>query len=556
MPKEFPFPMYGPGKPIPPEVMAELEARENAKGKQAAPKTRSQKQSLPLLPACPFEGPIVEHCHSCQAEEKSVRLCNHPSPSDEDRDKCTRGRVSDKIQSCQDCNDHPLRAPDMYPPVARRHLAFHILPVAENGVWRKAVDKLRSMWSLFNGSKIVTIATGEPVPEQYTKRKLELDPISKVKKYLPPDCEIIEVENDPSLWELAAWPKLWNFLWKIARKDDAVLYCHAKGVTRPLDSPAHRWAPVMWSLVLDYWEEVEKQLRKYPIVGPLRKIGKFGTKTGVGTGLSEWHYSGNFWWARCGTLRERTTAHRAPADPWGAEAYVGIAYKLKESGSLIDVDNAMSFYRNDHMGWLDREYAKWMAKHMPTPASYFAVPETSPPPKIDYPTITIIIPTAGRGSILRTLKTITDQLKPGDQCHILKDDTSPGGGAARNRMMPQVTTSHIAFMDDDDIYLPDALERMREAATEHPDRPLIFKMHRDPQKDIVPGKGVKHPRLGQVSTQCILVPNDPSRLGKWGKAPCCDWDFVRTTLALYPEDSVVMRDEIIAVWRPDPKRKV
>jgi hypothetical protein len=35
-----------------------------------------------------------------------------------------------------------------------------------------------------------------------------------------------------------------------------------------------------------------------------------------------------------------------------------------------------------------------------------------------------------------------------------------------------------------------------------------------------------------------------------GSGYCGDWDFVRTTLALYPPDSPVTVDKELGVWRP------
>ena len=53
---------------------------------------------------CLYEGPVVEPC-SCPDGSKDVRICAHPNPADLDRDKFTRVYVSDKITTCQDCQD-------------------------------------------------------------------------------------------------------------------------------------------------------------------------------------------------------------------------------------------------------------------------------------------------------------------------------------------------------------------------------------------------------------------------------------------------------------------
>lgn len=58
---------------------------------------------------CEYDGPVVEPCR-CGGGMRDVRMCLHPNPSDPDRDTCTRGRVSGKVQSCADCPDRVVAA--------------------------------------------------------------------------------------------------------------------------------------------------------------------------------------------------------------------------------------------------------------------------------------------------------------------------------------------------------------------------------------------------------------------------------------------------------------
>lgn len=72
-------------------------------------KSTSFRPGLPVrtsLPLCEYEGSVVESCKTCNSGQRDVRLCLHPTA---DRDFCTRGRVSDKVQSCMDCTDHSHR---------------------------------------------------------------------------------------------------------------------------------------------------------------------------------------------------------------------------------------------------------------------------------------------------------------------------------------------------------------------------------------------------------------------------------------------------------------
>lgn len=440
--------------------------------------------------------------------------------------------------------------PEVFAPVGRRHLVCHVLPVAGNGVWQRSVDSLRLRWPLFTGHRVFAVATGGPVREQRTGRTLTLDTPAAVRAYLPAGSEVIEVPNRPDRWELQSWPRLWARVLQCGDAD-AVLYCHAKGVTRPADSPAHRWADALWRLSLDYWPEVARRLRSYPVVGPFTKVGPFGTKTGVGTGLAAWHYSGNFWWARAVTMRAKLAAVPVPQDPWGCEAWPGIAFRPDEAGSLLgDVTPGLDLYRPENLARLDALLARWQAAHPPTPVTSLAPPPGRP--AVGPVTVSVVVATCGRPSLARTLASITPQLGPGDEVVVVRDGTGDSGNTPRNDAMRRCRGSHLLFLDDDDLSIPGALDAVRRAAAAHPGKVLLFRMRRGaPHNDLVPHDGVNAPRLGEVSTQTVCVPNDPDRLGVWGgggEPYAGDWDFVRTTLAMYPPDGWVQLPEVIAQW--------
>lgn len=83
------------------------------------------------------------------------------------------------------------------------------------------------------------------------------------------------------------------------------------------------------------------------------------------------------------------------------------------------------------------------------------------------------------------------------------------GYTARNAGMQQATSSHLAFLDDDDVFLPGALDAMRVWGS--PDRPTIFRMD---HPDCVIWR---QPELeyGNVGTPMLLIPNIPHLLGSW-----------------------------------------
>src|SRR6185437_13066542 len=245
--------------------------------------------------------------------------------------QCEKGHgVICSCMQCRTCVDFEPDHAEYFGSVKRRHLLYHLLPVAGNGVWQRGIDQLRLRWDLFTGRRIVAIMTGPPIKTQGSNPRLaELDSPSVVRSYLPSNCEVIEVQNDPSRWEAASWPHLWSHILHDSDAEDAVLYCHAKGVTRPaiiaheFGGTAQNWANLLYTLNLDYWPLVEAQLRRHPIVGAFRKGGHFFQAAGLtsaGMAASAWHYSGNFWWVRAGDFRHRWPKVAMPADRWGAEA--------------------------------------------------------------------------------------------------------------------------------------------------------------------------------------------------------------------------------------------
>jgi glycosyltransferase involved in cell wall biosynthesis len=172
------------------------------------------------------------------------------------------------------------------------------------------------------------------------------------------------------------------------------------------------------------------------------------------------------------------------------------------------------------------------------------------------PTLSIVVATAGRPTLQRTLASIAPQLEPGDELFVLRDDSDDAGDTPRNDAMPRASGTHIAFLDDDDVYAPDALEKMRRFAREHPGRIGIFKM-KHPAGTTHWREGEPVLRYANVSTQTFLVPNVPGKLGRWhrgvqrpdGKGHYIgDYAFITETVRL--QGDPVFVDEVTVYVRP------
>lgn len=261
------------------------------------------------------------------------------------------------VKSCATCGDHREPRPaESRPPAGARHLACHVMPTRRDGgiAWRLACEQLRSRWSLFTGRKVVAVVTGA-----------DLDSADAVRAALPPDAEVFEAAaNDPTLREVATWEAIWSRILPRAGADDAALYCHAKGVSRPYDAGGtpHSWASLLWSLSLDHWPLVSELLGRHPIAGSLKKVGAaFGPDGGT------WHYSGSFFWARVADLRRRLEQY-VTKKWYGVELWPGIVYAAGEAATIFLESATESMDLYDPKYWADTvrpEYEKWIQRNPP-----------------------------------------------------------------------------------------------------------------------------------------------------------------------------------------------
>jgi glycosyltransferase involved in cell wall biosynthesis len=146
----------------------------------------------------------------------------------------------------------------------------------------------------------------------------------------------------------------------------------------------------------------------------------------------------------------------------------------------------------------------------------------------------VIVPTAGRGTLLGTLESIVGQLEPGDEVIVLRDGAGDWGHSARNAAMPRAKGTHLLFQDDDDQYANGAIAEMRRFAREQPDRIGIFRMRYLDGRLLWADPELRYKNVG---TPTFLIPNVPGKLGRWESDGKRDGDyvFIEETVALQGE---------------------
>lgn len=160
-------------------------------------------------------------------------------------------------------------------------------------------------------------------------------------------------------------------------------------------------------------------------------------------------------------------------------------------------------------------------------------------------TLSILVASSGRPTLQATVASIIPQLTAGDELLVDVNDDAPWGHAARNRMMPRAKGDWLLFIDDDDIYLPGALDTVRDAVGPVA-RPHMFRMRYATGDELWKEREV---RCGNVSTQMFAVPNLPGCLGRWGDVYEGDFEFIARTCELTGEP--FWHEDVIALYRPE-----
>lgn len=183
--------------------------------------------------------------------------------------------------------------------------------------------------------------------------------------------------------------------------------------------------------------------------------------------------------------------------------------------------------------------------------------------------LSIIVPTHDGDGLDTLFASVADQLLPGDELLVIGDShggpplgVAPAVWAAGHTYMEydahhhcwghcqinygitQATGDYLIFIDDDDCFPDGALQAVRDAiSTLHAPRPLMFKFYsRRHGRTLPPGHYVQESAIGG---HAMVVPNVPARLGRWECRYAGDYDWIVSTLALWPSGPA-WYDDVIA----------
>ncbi len=235
-------------------------------------------------------------------------------------------RFVDWTTVCQ----HLHNLPQPKSEITTRNLIYHITPFVTNDIWLRNVRQLLKRIDLFNGKRVIAVATGDGL----------IAPDQVQAAFGNHQVEIITRPNSTQLRENATFLPLLESIADPA-PHTATFYAHAKGVGKdvcclgpPLGSRYRRNA--MYHELLDDWSRINELLIDSAIVGTHRRQHNENHQIYPdGQSTSPWHFAGTFFWFRNADVFS-TDRWREVWQPtgWGAEAWPGRMFDFEQSACV------------------------------------------------------------------------------------------------------------------------------------------------------------------------------------------------------------------------------
>lgn len=297
---------------------------------------------------CVHLGPRIGLLDCPPCSRQAGRAVHLPLHSCALHERCTIEAVSGETASCKTCPDHyPEWIHDRAGRV--RHLTYHLYPAGE--VWRWNVQQLLDRLSLFNGRRLIAVATS-PATASFAE---------VCDRFADLDVELVEVPNDGTLREMSSYPYLVERMSAYRGLEDATWYGHGKGATSEAWAPgARRWTSAMYQSLLDFWPAVRRELRTACAVGIYRRM-----RTGLPESSVRWHYSGTFRWVRNADLYSRDWS-KIDRNWCGSEGHIPKHFSPEETCCLHGEfgQGGLGLYLEDSWReWAAASHHRWVEEH-------------------------------------------------------------------------------------------------------------------------------------------------------------------------------------------------
>lgn len=224
----------------------------------------------------------------------------------------------------------PIQARPFDGPI-RRNLIMHLWPVKGFGAWQWNLDQVLRRAELFNGRRIVSIATGP-----------DTDSVEAVKEYLRDFTdEFIVRPNSVTLREVLTFVPMLERI-KSNDPNEVTFSCHGKCVRHRIGSDERgstvfRWTAAMYETCLDRWPDVEAALQTKAMAGSFKRHGSWKMP-----GNHAWHYSGTFYWFRHNEVFARDW-RTVDKKFFGTESWPGRLFSASQAACLF-CDDTRNLY--------------------------------------------------------------------------------------------------------------------------------------------------------------------------------------------------------------------
>lgn len=196
--------------------------------------------------------------------------------------------------------------------------------------------------------------------------------------------------------------------------------------------------------------------------------------------------------------------------------------------------------------------------------------------------LSVIVPTVGRHTLHGTIDSVIPDLQPGDELLVIGDGVQPiarraaenaraltsggvlygeianpvsvYGNAQRDLGVTIADNSHLCFIDDDDRYMPGALNVIRDRVGEAPDAAHVFRAEWGSGHHAAGTVLWETPELrtGNVGTPMVVLPRNAG-LPRWmafnDRGTVSDYGWISAAVAGL---ELVWHEEIVARVRPYP----